>query len=81
LAEASTFPGLRDGVDALVWALTDLMIQPMPHAGLYEWYRLQAEKVTGETAEAAGMSRNKMAIVAYGRHGEPVPFNTDLTSH
>lgn len=32
-----------DRVDALVWALTELMVQPMPHAGIFEFYRQEAE--------------------------------------
>jgi phage terminase large subunit-like protein len=34
--ESSTSP---DRVDALVWALSDLLVQPMPHAGIFERYR------------------------------------------
>jgi phage terminase large subunit-like protein len=32
-----------DRVDALVWALSDLMVQPMRGAAIYELYRRQAE--------------------------------------
>jgi phage terminase large subunit-like protein len=35
-SESSTSP---DRVDALVWALSDLLVQPMPHAGIFERYR------------------------------------------
>jgi len=28
-----------DRVDALVWALSDLLVEPMPHAGIFERYR------------------------------------------
>lgn len=31
-----------DRVDALVWALTDLLVEPMASAGIYELYRIQA---------------------------------------
>ena len=31
-----------DRVDALVWALIDLMVQPMRGAAIYELYRRQA---------------------------------------
>jgi phage terminase large subunit-like protein len=34
-----------DRVDALVWALTDLLISPMKDAGLYEYYRLMSQQV------------------------------------
>ena len=32
-----------DRVDALVWAFSDLLVQPMESAGLYELYRRRAE--------------------------------------
>src|SRR6516164_4957215 len=32
-----------DRVDALVWAFSELLVEPMPGEGLYEWYRQQAE--------------------------------------
>ena len=31
-----------DRVDALVWALTDLLVEPMAHSGIFELYREQA---------------------------------------
>jgi phage terminase large subunit-like protein len=34
-----------DRLDALVWALTDLLVEPMPHEGLYDFYRQQSELV------------------------------------
>jgi phage terminase large subunit-like protein len=36
-----------DRVDALVWALSDLLVQPMPHFGIFELYRQSAERVCG----------------------------------
>jgi len=47
---ASTSP---DRVDALVWALSDLLVQPMPHAGIFERYR-----------QLAGASRNATAALS-----------------
>ena len=32
-----------DRVDALVWAFTQLLVEPMKGEGIYEWYRQQAE--------------------------------------
>jgi len=32
-----------DRVDALVWAFSELLVEPMPGEGLYEFYRQQAE--------------------------------------
>ena len=33
-----------DRVDALVWALTDLLLEPMPDQGIYDLYRQLAQK-------------------------------------
>jgi phage terminase large subunit-like protein len=41
-AKAGFSPGR---VDALVWALTDLMVQPMASFGVFEYYRQEAEKL------------------------------------
>ena len=32
-----------DRVDALVWAFSELLVEPMPGEGIYELYRQQAE--------------------------------------
>jgi phage terminase large subunit-like protein len=37
-----------DRVDALVWALTDLMIEPMSNQGIYDLYRQLASQASGE---------------------------------
>jgi phage terminase large subunit-like protein len=34
-----------DRVDALVWALTDLLVEPMPNEGIYELYRQLYEEM------------------------------------
>jgi hypothetical protein len=34
--------GSPDRVDALVWALTDLLVEAIPYAGLLEYYRERA---------------------------------------
>jgi phage terminase large subunit-like protein len=44
LGAAPGFDGFRTGyspdrVDALVWALSDLLVAPLPHAGIFERYR------------------------------------------
>ncbi len=36
-----------DRVDALVWALTDLMVEPMPQEGIYEAYRQLSDRLSG----------------------------------
>src|SRR4051794_30016402 len=33
-----------DRADALVWALSDLLVQPMNNSGIYEYYRQLAEE-------------------------------------
>ena len=45
-AKAGFSPGR---VDALVWALSDLMVQPMPSYGIFEFYRQKAMALAGET--------------------------------
>jgi phage terminase large subunit-like protein len=42
-----------DRVDALVWALSDLVIEPMPNEGIYEVYRQQAAEAA-KAKEASG---------------------------
>jgi hypothetical protein len=39
-----------DHVDALVWALTELMVEPVAGWGLIEWTRLEAEKIKAPRA-------------------------------
>ena len=39
VSPASSPASSPDRVDALVWALSDLFVQPMPHAGIFERYR------------------------------------------
>ena len=31
-----------DRVDALVWGLSDLLVEPMPNEGIFEYYRREA---------------------------------------
>jgi hypothetical protein len=40
-----------DRVDALVWAFTDLLVEPMSNSGIYELYRKRAAKAAAEKAE------------------------------
>ena len=35
-----------DRVDALVWALTDLLVEPMPGEGIYEVYRRLSDQLS-----------------------------------
>src|SRR5262245_12271046 len=37
-----------DRVDALVWAVTDLLVEQMSNQGIYELYRQEAEKLEAE---------------------------------
>ena len=47
LSGSSTSP---DRVDALVWALSDLLVQPMPHAGIFECYQQLAAAMSAAAA-------------------------------
>src|SRR5262249_47612030 len=40
-----------DRVDALVWALTDLLVTPMKGEGIFELYRQQAAAITAAKAQ------------------------------
>jgi len=40
-----------DRVDALVWAFTDLLVEPMSNEGIYDLYRQRAAKAAAEKAE------------------------------
>ena len=39
-----------DRLDALVWGLTELLVEPMPHWGIFEYTRQEAEKLTKRQA-------------------------------
>lgn len=41
-----------DRVDALVWAFTDLLVEPMESQGMYEFYHRQAEAIEAKKAAA-----------------------------
>jgi hypothetical protein len=69
-----------DRVDALVWATTELLIEPMKGFAIYELYRRQAEalqhpstpELTGKTYEqrrdeAIRVERERFAAVTNGR--------------
>jgi phage terminase large subunit-like protein len=36
--------GSPDRVDALVWAMTELMVERMPYQGLFDYYRERAQE-------------------------------------
>src|SRR5215831_2253734 len=42
-----------DRLDALVWGLTELLVQPMPHWGIFEYTRREAEKLTNPAKRQA----------------------------
>jgi phage terminase large subunit-like protein len=48
--------GSPDRVDALVWGLTDLMVEPIPYAGLLEYYKERAIAAGWRPAEGAEAS-------------------------
>ena len=37
-----------DRLDALVWGLTELLVEPMPHWGIFEYTRQRAEAIRGQ---------------------------------
>ena len=45
--------GSPDRVDALVWALSELMVAPVPYQGLIDYYRERAAEMAGAAGEAA----------------------------
>jgi phage terminase large subunit-like protein len=49
-AKAGFSPGR---VDALVWALSDLMVQPMPSYGIFEYYRQKAMALSSDNTTKA----------------------------
>jgi hypothetical protein len=77
-----------DHVDALVWALSDLMVEPVAGWGLIEYTRLEAEKATADDigrrklaeppslANGAIQMRNSIGVsTAYGLSG--TQYNVD----
>jgi hypothetical protein len=40
-----------DRADALVWALTDLLIEPMSNQGIYDLYRQLASQASAKVRE------------------------------
>jgi phage terminase large subunit-like protein len=55
--------GSPDRLDALVWALTELMVEKIPGWGVMEYYRLLSEKVGGAAQKAIEDSRTTVAMV------------------
>ncbi len=45
-------------VDALVWALTDLLVKPMPGEGILEYYRQRAREAAEKKAAAEATQRH-----------------------
>jgi len=75
-------------LDALVWALSDLMVEPVAGWGLIEWTRLEAEKITAEQLGnrkpveqpslingGVGMKNSTGTSTAYGMTG--TQYNAD----
>jgi hypothetical protein len=57
--------GFDDRADALVWALTDLIVQPMSNSGIYELMRQQAGKIVGSPEwhrQQAALDRAREAL-------------------
>ncbi len=52
-----------DRVDALVWALTDLLVEPMPGEGIIEYYRQRAHEAAEKRAAAAAAAEQRHPAV------------------
>ena len=39
-----------DRLDALVWGLTELLVEPMPNYGIFEYTRQRAEAIRGQNS-------------------------------
>jgi hypothetical protein len=44
--------GSPDRVDALVWAMTELMVQKVPFESLLEYYRAETARIKGAQVQA-----------------------------
>ena len=55
-----------DHVDALVWALSELMVEPVAGCGLIEFTRLEAERVNAPRASANDPSTFTIILRAPG---------------
>jgi hypothetical protein len=49
-------PGFRR--DALVWAMSDLVVEPIPGAAMIEFYRLRAREAAEKKAAAEAAERH-----------------------
>ena len=47
-----------DKVDALVWALTDLLVEPMPGEAILEYYRRRGREAAEKKAAEAAVERH-----------------------
>ena len=47
-----------DRVDALVWALTDLLVEPMPGEAILEYYRRRGREAAEKKAAEAAVERH-----------------------
>jgi hypothetical protein len=50
-----------DRVDALVWAMSDLLVEPMPGEAMIEFYRLRAREAAEKKAAAEQVGRRRGA--------------------
>jgi hypothetical protein len=53
-----------DHVDALVWALTELMVEPVAGWGLIEWTRMEAAKVSAPRPDPNDVSQHTVTMRA-----------------
>jgi phage terminase large subunit-like protein len=50
--------GSPDRADALVWAVTELMVNQRPEPGIFQWYREEAEKLRKQSPGMQGRGPN-----------------------
>src|SRR6185503_18056001 len=68
-----------DRLDALVWGLTELLVEPMPNYGIFEYTRQRAEAIGSQNCRTLPMrSAASNGNASKSRPGETDP---DLISH
>jgi hypothetical protein len=59
-----------DRVDALVWAFADLLVEPMPSEGYYDWLRTKAESLKPKPAPPTTYAKGSVEYQAALEPGE-----------
>jgi len=67
-----------DNCDALIWALTDLLVEPMPNSGIFELYREQARKLAEANVRIAPTPSYAPGSVEYEQQQRDIERNPAL---